>query len=127
MEGAGFNETGTAMGPPAGGTPQARHRHEGCFAQWKKILGLDSFIATASGKAAKKSNPFSRGVIRNCQDFWCDPAPYLRVRENGAAMLDGEVVNYTMLYEPPSRARTRNAGYGDAGGMYHSVGDDENV
>ena len=104
-----------------------RHRHEGCFAQWKKLLGLDTFVATASGHATRKRNPFSRGIIRNCKDFWCDPAPYLRRRENGSGMLDGNVVNYTMMYEPPLRTRRRGSGAEEHAGLYHSVNSDDTV
>ena len=127
MEAAGLSEPSAETRSPAAAAHQARHSHEGCFARWKKLLGLDSFIATASGKTAKASNPFSRGVIQNCQDFWCDPAPYLTMRENGAAMLDGQIVNYNMIYEPPSRTRTRTVKSGNNGGVYHSIGDEDNV
>lgn len=106
---------------------QTRHKHEGCISQWKKLLGLDSFVATASGKATKKRNPFSRGIITNCKDFWCDPAPYLGRRENGVAMLDGDVVNYTMMYEPPLRTKARRSGGGEGVGFYHSVNSDDTV
>lgn len=106
---------------------QLRHKHEGCFARWKKLLGLDTFVATASGKATKKRNPFSRGLITNCKDFWCDPAPYLRRRENGVAMLDGDVVNYTMMYEPPLRMKARKSGGDERAGVYHSLNSDDTV
>ena len=126
LDGAGLSEPATEMGGAPGGAHKRHHRREGCFAQWKKILGLDSFVATASGRASKRINPFSRGMVTNCKDFWCDPAPYLKIRENGAAMLDGEVINYTMMYEVPSRNRTRT-GRRAEGGVYHSVGGDDNV
>ena len=102
-------------------------RKGGCFEQWKKLLGLDTFIATAAGgnNNRRRRNPFSRGVLTNCRDFWCDPAPYFYKRETGAAMLDGAVVNYTRMYETPPRMRMRRARDGD--GAYQSVGDDDTV
>jgi palmitoyltransferase ZDHHC13/17 len=103
------------------------HRHkEGCFAQWKKLLGLDTFMATAQSEIDRKSarrNPFSRGVLTNCRDFWCDPAPILNRRENGSAMLDGEIVNYTRMYESPPRMRRR----GDQQALYESVNTNDMV
>ena len=126
LESAGLTGEGHEMHAAGHSRPRPRRRREGCFAQWKTLLGLDSFVATASGRAAKRRNPYSRGMIRNCQDFWCDPSPYFRVRENGNAMFDGIVVNYTMMYEPPPRVKIRR-GDGEAGGMYQSVGGDDNV
>ncbi|KAL8903212.1 MAG: hypothetical protein Q9207_004078 [Kuettlingeria erythrocarpa] len=103
--------TNAGMGPdPAigpGPPDNAPARKQGYFAQWQKLLGLDTFIATATGRSGrrKRGNPFSRGIVTNCRDFWFDPAPYFGRRENGAAMLDGEVINYTRMYETPSRMR----------------------
>lgn len=109
------------------------HAHKaGCFAQWKKILGVDTFVETAfhgyegsKNRRRAPQNPFSRGCIRNCKDFWCDPAPVFGKRENGAAMLGGQVVNYTRMYETPSRMEMRSGG--DDGGAYESVAADEAV
>ena len=92
-----------------GGHAGHRHAHKsGCFAQWKKLLGLDTFVATAQGGLTGRSNmrrrnPFSRGIVTNCKDFWLDPAPYFGKRELGAGMLGGEVINYTRMYETPFR------------------------
>ena len=98
------------------GHGHGHHHKEGCWAQWKKLLGLDTFIATALGgdaaKKTKRGNPYSRGALTNCRDFWCDPSPYFGRREAGQAMLDGEMVNYTRMYESPPRRRH---------GMYVSV------
>ena len=104
-------------------------RNEGCLAQWMKLLGLDAFVATARGRAGtrRKGNPFSRGVIRNCKDFWCDPAPIFGRRENGASMLDGEIVNYVRMYETPPRMKLRRSAQGGHGGAYESLGTDDEV
>ncbi|KAM0135344.1 hypothetical protein ACHAO1_005230 [Botrytis cinerea] len=109
------------------------HAHKaGCFAQWKKILGVDTFVETAfhgyegsKNRRRAPQNPFSRGCIVNCKDFWCDPAPVFGKRENGAAILGGQVVNYTKMYETPSRMEMRRGG--DDGGAYESVAADEAV
>ncbi|KAL8635082.1 MAG: hypothetical protein Q9228_007390, partial [Teloschistes exilis] len=74
--------------PPSSGphthnqTPAQHPRREGFFTQWKKLLGLDTFVAIAFGgtsaataRRQRRKNAFSRGVATNCRDFWCDPAP----------------------------------------------------
>ena len=131
MEGAQL--AGPGMGPnPAAPAGQRQHNHkEGFFATWKKLLGLDTFVATATGglegsdRSRRRRNPFSRGIVMNCKDFWCDPAPIFGKRENGAGMLGGDVVDYTRMYETPRRMRNPQRD-GD-GGMYHSVGSDDVV
>ena len=130
MDGAQLNSAGMGPNPDIPGGHRPHAKKEGCFAQWKKILGLDTFVAAATGgdgRLRKRSNPFSRGVITNCKDFWCDPAPIFGKRENGAAMLDGEVVNYTRLYETPPRMKLRRSRQEGDGGMYHSVGTEDAV
>ena len=62
-----------------------------------------------------KRNPFSRGMVTNCKDFWCDGSSIFGKRKNGEARLDGENVNYTRLYEVPLRKR------GGDGMSYESV------
>ena len=126
IEGAQIAEPSMAPGQTATKSHHQRRKREGCLAQWKKLLGLDSFVATASGKATRRRNPFSRGVITNCKDFWCDPAPYFRTRANGAAMLDGDIVDYTTMYEVPPRIKMKRSRDED-GGVYHSVGSEEVV
>ena len=132
----------TSMGDAqltSGGRGPGNHGHshahkEGCFAQWKKLLGLDTFMATAQSgletdsRSRRGANPFSRGVITNCKDFWCDPAPYFGKREIGAAMLDGTVVNYARMYESPPRMKVNNSRRtGNDGTIYHSIGNDDDV
>jgi hypothetical protein len=107
------------------------HHREGCFAQWKKILGVDTFVETAlqgnSSRPRRNRNPFSRGYLNNCKDFWCDPAPIFGKRENGTAMLGGDVINYTTMYETPLGIGTRTRRVRDAGGSYQSVAADDSV
>ena len=84
-------------------------RPDGCLTRWKKLLGLDAFMATAqdgladasTGRRRNRSNPFSRGIIGNCRDFWCDPAPVFGRRTTGEAMLGGQIVNYARMYDRP--------------------------
>lgn len=129
---------GAQLGPDGRGPDPAvphahghkHHHHDGCFAQWKRILGVDTFVETAlhpqKGKA-KKGNPFSRGCVQNCKDFWCDPSPVFGSRENGEAMLDGVRINYTSMYEPPSRMRMRASASTRNGDGYERVGGDVNA
>ena len=133
MEGAQL--TGAGMGPNpalADGHHRPHRQKDGFFATWKKLLGLDTFVATATGgleggNRRRRGNPYSRGVITNCRDFWCDPAPYFGKRENGAAFLDGDVVNYTRMYESPPRMKLRRPRQDGDGGMYHSVDAEDSV
>lgn len=140
MAGAQLSNDGRGLDPALSPThtPGQHHHHPrtGCFAQWKKILGVDTFLETAlhgyegnTTRARRNRNPFSRGCINNCKDFWCDPAPIFGKRETGTAMLGGEVINYTSLYETPllvgTGARTRRAG--DSAGVYQSVTADDSV
>lgn len=125
----GHSHTTTGLNDTAAAATRATpHRHaEGCWTKWKRTIGLDVFLATASdashGKiqSLDRGNPFSRGLIGNCRDFWCDPAPVFGRRVNGEAYLGGEVVDYSRLYDVPMRLRR-------AGGMRYEqvgVGDDD--
>lgn len=131
LSGASLTDVGMGPNPAIGpGPPDHTHaRKKGFFAQWKKLLGLDMFIATATGKSGrqKRVNPFSRGVVTNCRDFWFDPAPYLGRRENGAAMLNGEVINYARMYETPSKVRMPRGRQEQDSRRYHSVDTDDAV
>lgn len=138
MGGAQLGSEGRGPNPAVGATSGGHHHHHrdnaGCFDQWKKILGVDTFVETAlhsdKDKSRANRNPFSRGCLKNCKDFWCDPAPLFGSRENGAAMLDGEVINYTTMYEAPRRMRVTKprARNGDASGSYERLAEnDDNV
>ena len=118
-----FTSTGAPLDPsrmpPSGASAPSQsghghhgHKHGGFLKQWGKLLGVDAFIETATGRGAatsqggrrrnKGANPYSRGCVTNCKDFWCDPAPVFGKRETGMAVLDGRVVNYTDMYEKPT-------------------------
>jgi palmitoyltransferase len=136
LEGAGLSLGG--MGPISALPSQIRnahghqgHSHEGWFSHWKKLLGLDTFVATAQDGLSSRNrsrhdrNPFSRGVITNCKDFCCDTAPVFGRRETGMAMLGGEVVNYTKMYERPSRMKFRTRHSDQSNGTYETVPADD--
>lgn len=124
--------SGAAAQPEAaeGGHSHHRHKHgDGFVKSMSKLLGVDAFIETATGrgnaaggknKRRKVKNPYSRGCLTNCKDFWCDSAPLFGKRENGAAMLDGEVVNYMEMYESPS-AMSLGGARRSRRGAYESV------
>jgi palmitoyltransferase ZDHHC13/17 len=110
------------------------HNHqEGWFSHMKKLFGLDTFVATAQDGLATRNrsrhdrNPFSRGIITNCKDFCCDPAPVFGKRTTGTAMLGGEVVNYAKMYERPSKMTLRPRHGNQSNGTYQSVPADDTV
>jgi palmitoyltransferase len=108
------------------------HKHgAGLFKQWSQLLGVDPFIETITGRGAattkkgrKKKNPFSRGCVANCKDFWCDSAPIFGQRETGLAALGGDKVDYTAMYETPTLMSI--TGMRSRGG-YEAVADTEEV
>jgi palmitoyltransferase ZDHHC13/17 len=111
-----FTSTGTPLDPnhpslSTGADPHAGHNHKhkgGMLKQWSRLLGVDPFIETvagrgaATGKSKKKKNPYSRGCMGNCKDFWCDPSPIFGPKQNGTAVFGGDKVDYTMMYESPT-------------------------
>ncbi|KAK2788221.1 palmitoyltransferase akr1 [Onygenales sp. PD_12] len=126
---AGLSATGQGPNPAIPRRPP--HRHGGCLSQWKKLLGLDAFVATAQdgldrgNGGGRFKNPFSRGIIANCKDFWCDGSPYFGRRDPGSGMLAGEVVNYNRLYDMP--LMMRSGGRAGSGMVYRSVAAEDAV
>lgn len=131
-----LTSTGTPLDPSlasltaSGDAPSAASRHRGgMLRQWSRLLGVDPFIETITGRGAataksrrKKKNPYSRGCLANCNDFWCDPAPVFGPRESGSATLGGARVDYTAMYESPTLMRL--TGMRTRGG-YEAVGTDD--
>jgi hypothetical protein len=84
------------------------HKHRSFLQQWSRILGVDTFIETATGRGAatgkklRKKNPYSKGYVQNCRDFWCDQTPVFGRKDNGDAAFGGERINYTEVYESPA-------------------------
>ncbi|OQO05378.1 hypothetical protein B0A48_09146 [Cryoendolithus antarcticus] len=131
--------TASGGGPDLSGNGASGHAHgkakkkkDGFFASWSRTLGLDVFFTIAfqgynktrdpsSPRPVKRSNPFTRGVVRNCTDFWGDGGVF-GGRESGVSMLGGERVDYRMMYEVP------RGGGGSYRGGYEAVdGGEEEV
>lgn len=130
MSGAQVDASGRGPNPATHThADRPRPKREGCFSQWQRLLGLDTFMATASGgvRSRQRGNPWSRGVITNCKDFWCDPAPYFGRRETGVGMLGGEIINYSRIYETPPKMKMRRSRQDDSAGLYQSVGEVDEV
>ncbi|KAL2123459.1 hypothetical protein VTJ04DRAFT_3914 [Mycothermus thermophilus] len=143
-----FTSTGTPLDPAvaaaASGESNAgghghhhRHRHGGMLGHWARLLGVDIFFKTARGRTAataggvttigkrrKDGNPYSNGCWSNCKDFWCDPAPVFGRRETGTAVLAGQPVNYTEMYESPVVSEILRTG-GRRRGGYEAVAGEE--
>jgi palmitoyltransferase ZDHHC13/17 len=108
-------------------------KKEGCFTQWKRLLGVDVFVNTAiHGSNAdtmmrrQRQNPFTRGMATNCSEFWCDGTGLLGYRtESGVARLGGERVDYMRLYEAPMMVYGGREG--DGGGRYRGLAAEEVV
>lgn len=119
--GGGMEGPPTASGP--GGHSHHGHSHGHKSARggkfWKKItklLGVDAFVHTAQDgieatgggvggrgaagrrKRRENKNPWSRGCLTNCSDFWSSGNGG---GEKGWAVLGGEKVDYFSLYEVP--------------------------
>ncbi|KAK4099019.1 ankyrin [Parathielavia hyrcaniae] len=139
-----FTSTGAPLDPSTAPPPDGSdvgphappgHRHAGGFLKtWGRLLGVDTFIETARGRGAAAGgrrrgagsrNPFSRGCVANCRDFWCDPAPVFGKRETGAAVLGGVPVNYTEMYESPAVMEVLRGGGGGRRGVYEAVAGEE--
>ncbi|KAK4890207.1 palmitoyltransferase akr1 [Elasticomyces elasticus] len=120
----------------AGAGPLHGHGHkrkakEGCLSQWSKLFGIDTFItiafqgykgsqSLAERKRQKKGNPWTRGIFRNCQDFWMDGPVMKRKVEGTKGLLGGEEVDYAFVYDVPRRGE----GMSYRGG-YESVATEE--
>jgi len=111
------------------------HKHgkgDGFFKKILKLLGVDTFMATArDGRRARRNNenPFSRGVVGNCVDFWSVKNGgnlFKGARNGGEAVLGGQSVNYYTLYETPRMTmRRRGAGAENNDGVYQQLSVDD--
>lgn len=119
LDDAGLTASGAGPDPAISSSRNHKKKKEGCLDSWKKMLGLDVFFTIAfngyKGKGAakqprKRGNPFTRGVLRNCQDFWMD-GPLFGRKENGTALLGGEKVDYTTMYDLPRGGMSYRSGY----------------
>ena len=130
---AGLTTSGMGPNPATVGDSGPPRKRPGFFGQWVKLLGLDNVVAIARNGATRdpvtgrvevrerRGNPWSRGIVTNCQDFWMDPAPYFGSRTGAEALLGGERVNYANMYDMPRRTT------GTRGMVYTSVANEESV
>lgn len=121
---------GFGSGQDTGDAPRRREPKASILDQWKRLLGIDTFVTIAfhgsqgeQMRRQRQGNPFSRGMVTNCKDFWCDASPVFGSKESGYARLGGERVDYTRLYEVPKMKYQRNGG--GEGGRYESVAGEE--
>jgi palmitoyltransferase ZDHHC13/17 len=106
---AGLGSGNRGPDPAAPSGHDHPHPHPGPLEAWKRLLGVDTFVAVAlhgrgspqANTAARYRNPFSRGCVTNCKDFWADDGPLFGSRESGTARFGGETVDYTSMYEVP--------------------------
>ncbi|KAF2623633.1 hypothetical protein BU25DRAFT_442384 [Macroventuria anomochaeta] len=72
---------GFGSGQDTGDVPKRPQPKHSVWDQWKRLLGLDTFVAIAlhgsnadqmRAQRQRRGNPFSRGIVTNCKDFWCD-------------------------------------------------------
>ncbi|KAI8938443.1 hypothetical protein NX059_004335 [Plenodomus lindquistii] len=123
---------GFGSGQDIGEVPKVTEPRASVWDQWKRLLGLDTFLTIAlqgsranqPAAARPQKNPFSKGIIVNCKDFWCDGSPVFGRKEGGFAMLGGERVDYTRMFEVP-RMRYASSRGGGEGGRYESVAGEE--
>lgn len=104
---------GFGSGQDTGDRPARKQPKHSIWEQWKRLLGVDTFVATAlqgsqANEARNRGNPFSRGIVTNCKDFFCDGSPVFKRKEGGYARLGGERVDYTRMYEVPKMRYQRS-------------------
>jgi len=117
------SQEGGSIGSSSGGGPRTGTSRtpsggaESCFGQWKRLLGVDTFVATAlhgsraqEVLAQRRENPFTKGVVRNCADFWFDGeggsgggamSMFGATKEAGMGSLGGVKVDYRKLFDLP--------------------------
>ncbi|KAF1832528.1 hypothetical protein BDW02DRAFT_502747 [Decorospora gaudefroyi] len=92
---------GFGSGQDTGDVPRRPGPKTSILDQWKRLFGIDTFLATAiHGSRAdevrrrRQRNPFSRGVVANCKDFWCDANSH-----QDASSVDGPMAEYEARVE----------------------------
>lgn len=139
VEGAALtdrNEGPSGMHADAAASIGSNRPSRSWFRQCITMLGIDTFLQIAlhgsrasDVRAQRRRNPFTRGLFQNLKDFFYDCEPIFKLRSEGKAMLGGEIVDYTTMYEAPPRRRTRIAPFQTPGGdiVYQSVTTEESM
>ncbi|EFQ91945.1 hypothetical protein PTT_11050 [Pyrenophora teres f. teres 0-1] len=76
------NTNGFGSGQDTGDIPARSQPKASIWEQWKRLLGIDTFLTIALNgsqgerrRRQRAGNPFSRGIVTNCKEFWCDDTP----------------------------------------------------
>ncbi|KAF7198524.1 Palmitoyltransferase akr1 [Pseudocercospora fuligena] len=119
LDGAQLTDNGAGPHPGGHGHAHKHKKKEGCLTRWSQMLGLDAFITIAfqgykgsknkKHKHSKRANPFTRGLFRNCQDFWLD-GPVFGRKDSNKGLLNGQTVDYASMYEVPKGGPMRYRG-----------------
>lgn len=103
------------VAPEGGKAHGHKHGHKkktSCLSSWARLFGLDTFFTiafngynsknkdAADRRPRKRPNPFYRGIVRNCEDFWLD-GPFFGNKTSGSALVGGESVDYINMYDVP--------------------------
>lgn len=117
------------MAPGAEGGGGTSKAGGGALKRWSRLLGVDPLMETLAGRAAvtgkhrrRRKNPYSRGCVSDCKDFWCDPAPVFGRRETGSGLLAGAKVDYKAIYESPPLMRLTGM---QSRGQYEALGTED--
>ncbi|KAL7774342.1 hypothetical protein CFE70_005254 [Pyrenophora teres f. teres 0-1] len=88
------NTNGFGSGQDTGDIPARSQPKASIWEQWKRLLGIDTFLTIALNgsqgerrRRQRAGNPFSRGIVTNCKEFWCDGSPMFGSKESGYARL----------------------------------------
>ncbi|KAF2019413.1 hypothetical protein BU24DRAFT_386296 [Aaosphaeria arxii CBS 175.79] len=108
VEGGSAPTNGFGSGQDTGEGAARKHPKRSIWDQWKRLLGVDAFMATARQEShvdsqRSRGNPFSRGVITNCKDFFCDGAPEL---DQSVTRVTGKVETHGPLAEYDARVQS---------------------
>jgi len=84
-------------------------------------------VSENSARSSRQNrNPWSRGLISNCTDFWCSGIGELfGGGKPGEGMLGGQRVDYFKMYETPARMRNTSGGRSAGGARYESLANEE--
>lgn len=121
LDGAQVDATGAGPDPAV---HTHSHKRVNFCSQWYRLLGIDTFLTVAfqgyngsknakiKAKRPKAVNVFTRGTMRNCQDFWMDGPVFGRKQDSCKSLLGGQSVDYADMYDIPRGGMAyRRGGY----------------